>query len=90
MLDKKRSSPSLGVCYYPEHWDESRWPEDLRRMHDLGIRLVRVGEFAWSRFEPELENFDFAWLERFLDLVKKRGTCGGDWNTNGKPSQVGG
>ena len=70
MPEKKRSSPALGVCYYPEHWDESRWPEDLRRMHDLGIRFVRVGEFAWSRFEPEPASYNFAWLERFLDLVK--------------------
>ena len=74
MLEKKNSpSPALGVCYYPEHWIESRWPEDLQRMHDLGIRFVRVGEFAWSRFEPEPESYDFAWLERFLNLVNEAG-----------------
>ncbi len=27
----------LGVCYYPEHWDETRWAEDARRMVELGI-----------------------------------------------------
>ena len=68
MLEKKGSSPSLGVCYYPEHWEESRWPEDVRRMRGLGIKFVRVGEFAWSRFEPEPEGYDFGWLERFLGL----------------------
>jgi beta-galactosidase len=74
MLEKKNSpSPALGVCYYPEHWIESRWPEDLQRMHDLGIRFVRVGEFAWSRFEPEPESYDFAWLKRFLNLVNEAG-----------------
>ena len=22
----------LGTCYYPEHWDESLWRDDLKRM----------------------------------------------------------
>ncbi|MGE8488856.1 MAG: beta-galactosidase, partial [Paraburkholderia nemoris] len=22
----------LGVCYYPEHWPESMWEDDARRM----------------------------------------------------------
>ena len=69
----KPSTPSLGVCYYPEHWDESRWPADLQRMRSLGIRYVRVGEFAWSRFEPEPEKFDFLWLQRFLNLAQMEG-----------------
>jgi beta-galactosidase len=64
------STPSLGVCYYPEHWDEDRWLTDLKRMGSLGIRYVRVAEFAWSRFEPEPEKFNFSWLQRFLDLAK--------------------
>src|ERR1700693_1662148 len=70
MTYPKPSTPSLGVCYYPEHWDEGRWLMDLRRMGSLGIRYVRVAEFAWSRFEPEPAKFDFSWLERFLDLAK--------------------
>ncbi|RYE66527.1 MAG: hypothetical protein EOP17_11120, partial [Rhizobiaceae bacterium] len=39
----------LGVCYYPEHWNEDRWETDARRMRELGISFVRIGEFAWSR-----------------------------------------
>ena len=73
MPDQKPSTPSLGVCYYPEHWDETRWPTDLQRMGSLGIRYVRVAEFAWSRFEPEPERFEFSWLQRFLDLARKEG-----------------
>ena len=67
------STPSLGVCYYPEHWDEGRWPTDLQRMRSLGIRYVRVAEFAWSRFEPAAEKFYFSWLQRFLDLAGAEG-----------------
>ena len=40
----------LGVCYYPEHWPEDFWAEDARRMRELGIAYVRIGEFAWSRY----------------------------------------
>jgi beta-galactosidase len=69
----KPSTLSLGVCYYPEHWDEDRWLPDLQRMQSLGIRYVRVAEFAWSRFEPGPEKFDFSWLLRFLDLAKGEG-----------------
>ncbi len=49
----------LGVCYYPEHWDESRWRTDARRMRELGISFVRIGEFAWSRLEPSRGTFTF-------------------------------
>jgi beta-galactosidase len=69
----KPSMPSLGVCYYPEHWDEGRWLADLQRMRGLGIRYIRVAEFAWSRLEPQPERFDFSWLQRFLDLAQREG-----------------
>ena len=42
-------------------------------MRSLGIKFVSVAEFAWSRFEPEPEKFNFSWIERFLDLAKNEG-----------------
>ena len=66
-------TPSLGVCYYPEHWDESLWAEDARRMVETGIAWVRIGEFAWSRLEPDPGNFDWAWLDRAIDTLGKAG-----------------
>ncbi|MGO4562642.1 beta-galactosidase [Rhizobiales bacterium 3FA27D7] len=63
----------LGVCYYPEHWPEAWWVEDARRMHDLGISYVRIGEFAWSRLEPKRGLYDFAWLERAMDTLAGAG-----------------
>ena len=62
----------LGVCYYPEHWDESRWRTDARRMRELGISFVRIGEFAWSRLEPSRGNFTFEWLDRAIDVQVSR------------------
>ncbi|WP_214630651.1 beta-galactosidase [Paenibacillus agaridevorans] len=63
----------LGVCYYPEHWPEQLWEDDYRRMRELGISVVRVGEFAWSIFEPEEGVFSFELFDRALDLAHKQG-----------------
>jgi beta-galactosidase len=63
----------LGCAWYPEHWDEARWVEDLRLMKGAGMNLVRVGEFAWSRLEPEDGKFDLDWLERAIALAAEQG-----------------
>jgi len=42
----------FGVCYYPEHWPQEQWDKDAAMMADLGLTYVRIGEFAWSRLEP--------------------------------------
>lgn len=67
------TQPTLGVCYYPEHWPETMWARDARDMKAAGITHVRVGEFAWSRFEPEPGTYDFAWLERAVDILAAEG-----------------
>ena len=61
----------LGVNWYPEQWPESQWEEDLRLMEAAHIRAVRVGEFAWSAFEPAEARFEFAWLDRAIALAAK-------------------
>ena len=63
----------LGVCYYPEHWPESWWPDDAARMREIGISFVRIGEFAWSRMEPRRGTFDWGWLDRAMDVLHKAG-----------------
>ena len=62
---------SLGVCYYPEHWEETLWQEDLRRMKEHGLHTVRVFEFAWSIVQPREGTYDFSLFDRFLDLAAK-------------------
>lgn len=61
----------LGVCYYPEHWEESLWQDDLKRMKEHGIEIIRVAEFAWSLMEREEGIFDFSFWDRFLELARK-------------------
>jgi len=64
---------AFGVAYYPEAWDEARWPRDLALMKELGVGMVRVGEFNWGRFEPTEGDFDFAQYKRFLKLCAEQG-----------------
>jgi len=64
-------SLSLGVCYYPEHWPRSLWEQDFARMRELGIRYVRMGEFAWTLMESQDGVFDFSLFDEAMDLAAK-------------------
>lgn len=61
----------LGAAWYPEQWPESRWDSDLQLMEDAHLRVVRVGEFAWSTMEPAQGHYDLEWLERAIRLAEK-------------------
>ena len=71
LLDGNRIT--LGTCYYPEHWSEELWEEDLNRMLSCGIETVRIAEFAWSKIEPEEGVFDYSFFDRFLETARKTG-----------------
>lgn len=64
---------TMGTCYYPEHWDKALWEEDLDRMLEAGITVIRIAEFAWNKVEPEEGVFDFSFFDEFLDLCHKKG-----------------
>lgn len=64
---------TLGVCYYPEQWPQSQWAEDARRMADLGLTWVRIGEFAWARMEPTPGEFDWEWLDQAIEILGNAG-----------------
>jgi len=64
---------TLGVCYYPEHWPENMWEDDLKRMKECGIEIVRIAEFAWNKFEPEEGAYTFEFFDRFIELAEKEG-----------------
>ncbi|MEO8813007.1 MAG: beta-galactosidase [Caulobacteraceae bacterium] len=63
----------LGVCYYPEHWPREVWAGDARAMAAMGLSWVRIGEFAWSRMEPEPGRFDWAWLDEAVNTLHAAG-----------------
>lgn len=63
----------IGVDYYPEHWDKSRWQTDAEMMVKANIKLIRIGEFAWSLYESEEEKYDFTWMDEILNFFDKYG-----------------
>lgn len=63
----------IGIDYYPEHWDRALWEEDAARMEALGVHVVRLAEFAWSRLEPADGQFDFAWLDDAIEVLRRHG-----------------
>ncbi|MCD8346704.1 MAG: beta-galactosidase [Lachnospiraceae bacterium] len=64
---------TMGVCYYPEHWPQKLWAQDLERMLDAGITVIRIAEFAWNKVEPQEGVFTFEFFEQFLNLCAKKG-----------------
>lgn len=69
----KMDKLTLGVCYYPEHWEEHLWEDDLNRMLDHGIEVIRIAEFAWNKFEPFEGKYSFEFFDRFMEKVKASG-----------------
>lgn len=69
MMETIMTQPSLGVCYYPEHWPQEFWRDDAARMHRIGIEFVRIGEFSWSRLEPSKGAYQFDWLEKAIETL---------------------
>jgi beta-galactosidase len=63
----------LGSAYYPEQSPRERWALDARLMADVGLSLVRLGEFAWAELEPEAGRFELAWLEDAIDVFAGQG-----------------
>jgi beta-galactosidase len=63
----------LGAAYYPEHWPEERWPEDIRLMREAGLTVARMAEFAWSTMETSAGQFDFDWLDHAIALLANEG-----------------
>ncbi len=51
-----------GAAYYPELWPASVVEEDIRYMKDVGINAVRMGEFGWSKIEPDIDEIDVSFF----------------------------
>lgn len=42
-------------------------------MAAAGLSRVRIGEFAWSRIEPDPGRFDWGWLDRAIEVLHAAG-----------------
>lgn len=63
----------LGVDWYPEQWGMEQVEEDLDGICALGCNIVRIGDFAWDRFEPRDGEYDFSFFDEVIAKVKARG-----------------
>lgn len=63
----------FGCTYYPEHWTDADRAEDPSRMAEAGVNVVRMGEFAWDRMEPEAGKVDFAFFD---EQIARLGAAG--------------
>ena len=63
----------LGVCYYPEHWPRERWETDAALMQQLGLSIVRLAEFAWTKMEPASGQYEWGWLDESIEILAAAG-----------------
>ncbi len=64
---------AFGGDYNPEQWPEKIWPEDVALMQRAGVNLVTIGVFGWAEFEPAEGRYEFARLDRVLELLHAGG-----------------
>ncbi len=64
---------AIGSAYYPEQWSLDRVEYDASLMRDAGLRFVRIGEFAWSRLEPEDGKFQFDHMIAAIRIFERYG-----------------
>lgn len=63
----------LGVDYYPEQWAPEMLEADLDRILELGCNVIRIGEFAWHRMEPQEGEYDFSYFDNVIAAAKRKG-----------------
>src|SRR5262245_60046463 len=68
-----RPELQYGVAYYPEHWTAAERRRDIRRMRAAGVKVVRIGEFAWDVWEPAPGKFDFALFDETIAAFARAG-----------------
>ncbi len=64
--------PYVGVSYYPEVAGDGI-DRDIQQMKDVGVNMVRMGDFSWIRMEPDEGRYDFKWLHQAVDKFSAAG-----------------
>lgn len=62
-----------GGDYNPEQWPESVWQEDMRLMQLAHVTMVSVNIFSWALLEPQPDNYQFAQLDRIMNMLADNG-----------------
>ncbi|AUS04353.1 beta-galactosidase [Pseudotamlana carrageenivorans] len=67
----KEDLMTIGIYYYPEHWDKRDWEQDIKNISELGFEFIHLAEFAWVDMEPQEGVYTFGWLDEVIDLATK-------------------
>lgn len=62
-----------GSCHYPELWPDTRLDADIAEMKRVGLNLVRIGEFSWSKLEPDEGKISLDYFSRVMDRFHAAG-----------------
>jgi beta-galactosidase len=62
-----------GAAYYPELWPDADIERDIAEMKRVGINVARMGEFAWSKMEPNQGEIS---LDYFVGVMDKLHAAG--------------
>jgi beta-galactosidase len=73
LLGSRLPHIAYGGDYNPDQWQEDVWAEDMRLMREAGVNLVSLAIFSWSRLQPREDAWDFAWLDRVMNLLHEAG-----------------
>jgi beta-galactosidase len=60
----------IGSSYYSECWPIDDYARDADLMAKAGFNVVRMGEFAWSRFQPTPYCYEFGWMDKCISHMK--------------------
>ena len=70
-MNKKLNVIYYGGDYNPDQWDEDVWEEDIKLMKVFRVNVVTLPIFSWAKLQPSEDIFDFSWLDRVVDLLRK-------------------
>ena len=73
LLDAGHPRFTYGADYNPEQWGPETWLEDARLMREAGVNLVAVNIFGWAELEPLPGRYDFARLDRVVEILHEHG-----------------
>jgi beta-galactosidase len=62
-----------GADYYVEDWPPERVETDAQLMRQAKFRTVRLVDTNWERLQPEEGRYNFAWLDRVLEILNRYG-----------------
>lgn len=62
-----------GGDYNPEQWPEEVWQEDMRLLKKAHINMVTLNVFSWAALQPGEDTYDFAKLDKIMELVRENG-----------------